>query len=95
MRNMTVQEIGLGLVVVTICVSFFAVLVLAALGYPVPGELLTVVIALFSGVASGIPSYLFAARLGEAKEAAHTNALRAENAQLVVSHLRAGLDIPK
>lgn len=95
MTKINTQEMGMALIVLTICVSFFAVIVLAALGNPVPAELQSVVIAMFSAVAATATTWLVSTRLSEAKGAAERASLRAQNAELTTSMLRAGLDVPK
>lgn len=87
------QEYGLALIVVTICITFFAAVVLAAIGRPVPGELQTVIITVFTALAAGVPSWLAASRITENRNAAQMANLRANYAEAQTANLRAGLDL--
>jgi hypothetical protein len=75
---MNYQSIGLAFIVVTICLSFFASVILSALKMPVEGTLQGVINTAFTAVAAGIPTWLLTQKAEEAKGAAVTANLRAD-----------------
>lgn len=86
---MKTQDIGIALIIVTICLSFFAALVLSAFGYNVAAEYAGAVTTVFVALAGTVGGWFASSRVGEQKQAANFANLRAENADLQAQNLRA------
>ena len=65
---MRTQELALAAIVVTVCVSFFASVVLSAIGRPVAADLQGVVSTTFTAMAVVVPTWL-AVNRGEKQRA--------------------------
>lgn len=92
---MKTQEIGMALIIVTICLSFFATVILSAARYPVAPELQTVVTVAFTGFVGVASGWFAGSRVSEQKQAATLAGLRAETAERTVAVLRSDQDVPK
>jgi Kef-type K+ transport system membrane component KefB len=74
MRN--IQELGLSAIVVTVCLSFFASVILSALGRPVSPELQGVINTTFTAFAVVVPVWLQANRTEKQKQEAFEAGLK-------------------
>jgi Kef-type K+ transport system membrane component KefB len=72
---MKIQELGLAAIVVTVCLSFFASVILSALGRPVSPELQGVINTTFTAFAVVVPVWLQANRTEKQKQEAYAQGL--------------------
>jgi hypothetical protein len=75
---MKIQELGLTAIVVTVCLSFFTSVVLAAIGRPVPGDLQSVINTVFTAFAVVVPTWLAVGRSEKAKGEAFQSGMLAQ-----------------
>jgi hypothetical protein len=72
------QEFGLAAIVATVCLSFFATVILSAIGRPVAPELQGVINTTFVAFAVVVPTWLQANRSEKAKGEAYQSGMVAQ-----------------
>jgi hypothetical protein len=73
---MKIQEAGLAAIVLTVCLSFFASVILSAIGRPVPADLQSVINTVFTAFAVVVPTWLAVGRTEQQKQEAYRAGLR-------------------
>jgi hypothetical protein len=73
---MKIQEAGLAAIVLTVCLSFLASVILSAIGRPVAAELQGVINTTFVAFAVVVPTWLQAHRAEQQKQEAYRAGLR-------------------
>lgn len=83
------RDVGIAIVLLTICVMAGACVILPALGYPIEQGTVTVVFGLFGAAAAGVTTWIAKSQIESANKAtteatARADALQQVNAQMAV-----------